>query len=265
MKVPVEEELRLVEIERIKTNPFQPRRQFAKEELEELAASIKSVGIIHPPVVRPLYGSDDEYELLAGERRVRASELAGLKAINVLVKNFSNLYSAEAALIENIQRVDLNPLEIAKALKSLAEDFRWTQEEISEKVGKKRSTIANYFRLLTLPSEIKESLSNGAISMGHAKAILSMQYEKEQLALHDRVLKENLSVRQTEALVLKKNKVERSEGFIDPQRDFFLEAIANKIEGRLGTKVVVTSGKVIIDYYHLDDLDRILAFFKIEE
>ncbi|MGK5594307.1 MAG: ParB/RepB/Spo0J family partition protein [Parachlamydiaceae bacterium] len=264
MKVPVEEELRLVEIKRIKTNPFQPRREFAKEELEELAASIKSVGIIHPPVVRPLYGSDDEYELLAGERRLRASELAGLRAINVIVKNFSNLYSAEAALIENIQRVDLNPLEIAKALKSLAEDFKWTQEAISEKVGKKRSTIANYFRLLTLPSIIKDSLTKNMITMGHAKAILSLQYEKDQLALHERVLKENLSVRQTEALVLKKSK-DKSEEYIDPQRDFFLEAIAKKIEERLGTKVIVTNNKVIIDYYNLDDLDRLLAYLNIGE
>ncbi len=265
MKVPVEEELRLVEIKQIKTNPFQPRREFAKEELEELASSIKSVGIIHPPVVRPLYGSNNEYELLAGERRLRASELAGLKAINVIIKNFSNLYSAEAALIENIQRVDLNPLEIAKALKSLAEDFKWTQEEISEKVGKKRSTIANYFRLLTLPAAIKESLTKNLLTMGHAKAILSLQYEKDQLALHERVLKENLSVRQTEALVLKKSKADKAEEYIDPQRDFFLEAIAKKMEERLGTKVIVTNSKVIIDYYNLDDLDRILAYLNIGE
>lgn len=256
MKVSIKEELCLVDIQRIKTNPFQPRKTFSEESLEELAASIKEVGIIHPPVVRPLPGTED-YELLAGERRLRASELAGFKSINVIVKNFSNLYSAEAALIENIQRVDLNPLEIAKALKSLAEDFRWTQEEISEKVGKKRSTIANYFRLLTLPSLIKESLSNNQITMGHAKAILSLEYEKEQLALHEKVLKENLSVRQTEALVNKKQ--QKEDTYIEPQRDFFLEDIAKKMEERLGTKVVVTNSKIIIDYYNLDDLDRILA------
>lgn len=253
MKVSLKEELRLVEIKLIKTNPFQPRKTFSDESLDELAASIKEVGIIHPPVVRELPGSDG-YELLAGERRLRASERAGLKAINVIVKSFTMLHSREAALIENIQRVDLNPLEIAKALKSLAEDFQWTQEEIAEKVGKKRSTIANYFRLLMLPLSIKESLAQNQITMGHAKAILSFQYEKEQLALHEKILKENLSVRQTEALVAKKPKP-----IIEPQRDFFLEDIAKKMEERLGTKVVVTGTKIIIDYYNLDDLDRITA------
>ena len=257
MKVPAEEELRLVEIKRIKTNPFQPRKSFSEEELGELAASIKEVGIIHPPVVRKLVGTDD-YELLAGERRLRASEIAGYRAINVIVKNFNNHYSAEAALIENIQRVDLNPLEIAKAFSSLAVDFKWTQEEISEKVGKKRSTIANYFRLLSLPPAIKESLSKSLITMGHAKAILSLNYEKEQLALHEKVLKENLSVRQTEALV-QKPKLEKEENYIEPQRDFFLEDIAKKMEERLGTKVTVTNSRIVIDYYNLDDLDRILA------
>lgn len=135
-----------VPLERIVVSPFQPRRHFANGELEELAQSIRAVGLIHPPVVRYL-AETDQYELVSGERRLRAAELAGKSLIPVVVRQSSSMDAAQAALIENIQRVDLNPIEIAKALKSLIEKFGWTQEELSKRVGKKRSTVANYIRL----------------------------------------------------------------------------------------------------------------------
>lgn len=143
-----QDEIREVEVEKISVNPFQPRRYFSNAELEELAQSIQAVGLIHPPVVRPL--PDDGYELISGERRFRAAQLAGLMKIPVLVRKSSNSVSAQAALIENIQRVDLNPIEVAKALRSLMDQFCFNQDELAQRIGKKRSTVANYLRLLSL-------------------------------------------------------------------------------------------------------------------
>ena len=264
----VQDEIKEVDVEKITLNPFQPRRHFSLTELEELAASIISVGLIHPPVVRPI-DNGERFEIISGERRFRASKLAGLKKIPVVVKVLTNTLSAQAALIENIQRVDLNPIEIAKALKSLIEQFGFNQDDLSQSVGKKRSTVANYLRLLSLPKSIQESVSSDAISMGHAKAILSLAGFEKQNLLHEIVLRDGLNVRETEEAALRIAEKAKKKSLVYVTRDFYLEQIAEKIQARLGTKVMIQGkgkrGRISINYYNLDDLDRLLNIFGVSE
>lgn len=254
-----------VPLEKIVVSPYQPRRHFAQAELEELAQSIKAVGLIHPPVVRPL-AETGNYELVSGERRLRAAELAGMRSIPVVVRQSSSMDAAQAALIENIQRVDLNPIEIAKALKSLIEQFDWTQEELARRVGKKRPTVANYLRLLTLPKAIQESLVKGEITMGHAKAILSVEGFEKQALLHALVRRDDLTVRQAEEAALRIG--ERVKKALPLRRDCFLEELTARLQQKFGTKVTFVGngrqGKICIDYYSLDDLDRLLSMFGID-
>jgi ParB family chromosome partitioning protein len=261
----ITDDLREIEIEKIQVNPFQPRKSFSRNELEELAESIKAVGVIHPPVVRPL--ENDTYELVSGERRFRASQLAGLTKIPVVIRSSSNAISAQAALIENIQRVDLNPIEISKALKLLSFEFGLNQDDLAKRVGKKRSTIANYLRLLTLPKGIQESVSNDLISMGHAKAILSLENFEKQNLLHELILRDELSVRETEAAAIRISEKAKKQKLIYVPRDFYLEQLAERIQKKLGTKVFIQGkgkkGRISIDYYNLDDLDRLLQLFGI--
>lgn len=261
-------EIKEIDIDQIEVNPFQPRRHFAREELEELAASIQVVGLIHPPLVRPKEFSD-KYELISGERRFRAAQLAGLKKIQVIVRSSSNSISAQAALIENIQRVDLNPIEIAKALKSLVEQFGFQQDELAIRVGKKRSTVANYMRLLALPKNIQDSVSSGTITMGHAKAILSMEGFEKQSLLHELIIRDDLNVREAEETALRINEKSKRQTLAYVNRDFFLEEIAMRIQEKLGTKVMIQGkgkkGRISIDYYSLDDLDRLLSLIGVNE
>lgn len=261
------EELCLVAISKISMNPFQPRRHFADLELEELAASIKAVGLIHPPTVRRL-GDLDSYELVSGERRFRACELAGLSEIPVVVRKSSDSISAQAALIENIQRVDLNPIEIAKALVSLTKQFGYAQDELASRIGKKRSTVANYIRLLTLPKNIQESVSKGLITMGHAKAILALEGFEKQNLLHEIVLRDDLNVREAEEAALRIADKAKKKTLVYSTRDFYLEQLAEKIQQKLGTKVNIQGkgkrGRISIDYYSLDDLDRLLGLWGID-
>lgn len=258
------EELLYVSLEHIHVNPYQPRRYFDENELEDLAASIKAVGVIHPPLVRPSL-TQGHFELISGERRFRASKLAGLKEIPVFVRQSNHSLSAQAALIENIQRVDLNPLEIAEALHHLIHEFNLNQEELAVRVGKKRSTIANYLRLLSLPKMIQESLMKGLISMGHAKAILSLTGEEKQLCLHEIILRDHLSVRDAEDKAQKLNHKTKRKNLSYETRDFYLEQLAEKLQYKLGTKVAIQGkgrrGRISIDYFNLDDLDRLLLLF----
>lgn len=258
------DEIKDVDINCIVVNPFQPRRYFAQEELMELAQSIQTVGLIHPPVVRPR-PDGLTFELVSGERRFRAMQLAGMKTISVLVRDSSHEISAQAALIENIQRVDLNPIEIAKALRSLIEQFGLQQEELAVRVGKKRSTISNYLRLLTLPKSIQDSVSSGMISMGHAKAILSLEGFEKQNLLFELILRDELTVREAEEAALRIAEKVKKQMLVHADRDFFLEQIAERVQRQLGTKVTIQGrgkkGKITINYYNLDDLDRLLAIF----
>lgn len=260
----IKDEIKEVDINCVVVNPFQPRRHFAQEELTELAQSIQAVGLIHPPVVRPC--SDGlTYELVSGERRFRATQMAGFKTIAVLVRDSSHEISAQAALIENIQRVDLNPIEIAKALRSLIVEFGLQQEELAIRVGKKRSTISNYLRLLGLPKSIQDSVSSGHISMGHAKAILSLEGFEKQSLLFELILRDELTVREAEEAALRIAEKAKKQILVHTNRDFFLEQIAERIQRQLGTKVTIQGkgkkGKITIDYYNLDDLDRLIALF----
>ena len=263
---PLEKTIQQIPLSLIQMNPFQPRRSFAPAELEELAASIVSVGLIHPPTVRKL--PNGQYELIAGERRFRASLLAGLTHIPVIVQSADSILSAEAALIENIQRVDLNPLEIAKALYALMMEFGLQQDALAQRIGKKRSTIANYLRLLSLPKHIQDSISRNEISMGHAKAILSVEGFEKQNLLYELVVRDELSVRETEEAASRITSKAKKQKLIPVTRDFYLEHLAEKIQEKLGTKVFIQGrgkrGKIMIDYYNLDDLDRLLMIFGVE-
>lgn len=258
----MKEELREVEVNKIVVNPLQPRQFFAQAELEELASSIRAVGIIHPPVVRRREDGMG-YELVSGERRFRAAQIAGFLKIPVVIRDHTKTLSAQAALIENIQRVDLNPLEIAKALHNLAEQEGLNQEQLAERVGKKRSTVANYLRLLSLPKNIQDSLSHNAISMGHGKAILSIDIVEKQNLLHEIILRDGLTVRQAEEVAQRivRKTPKRTMKFAND--DCNLKHLADKIQQQLGTKVTIQGkgkgGRITIDYYTLDDLDRVLT------
>lgn len=247
----------------IHLNPHQPRKIFEPQDLEELAQSILAVGLIHPPLVRPTKNGD--YELISGERRYQASKLAGLKQIPVYIKASTEFDSAQMALIENIQRVDLNPLEIAKALRQLIEEQHFNQEELAARIGKKRSTVTNYLRLLSLPNNIQQSILTNQITMGHAKAILALEGSEKQNLLHEIILRDDLNVREAEAAALRISQKAKKKALVYRDRDFFLEQLAEKIQHKLGTKVNIQGkgkrGRISIDYYNLNDLDRLLNLF----
>lgn len=257
------EEVKEVFLDQIIVNPYQPRRHFAQADLEELALSIQAVGLIHPPVVRPR--DDGTFELVSGERRFRAAQLAGFKKIFVLVRESSHEISAQAALIENIQRVDLNAIEIAKALRSLIEKFGFQQDELAARVGKKRSTVSNYLRLLGLPKNIQDSVSSGQITMGHAKAILSVEGFEKQNLLYELIVRDDLTVREAEESALRISTKTKKQSPVYTNRDCYLSEIADRMQQKLGTKVSIQGngkrGKITIDYYSLDDLDRLIALF----
>jgi ParB family chromosome partitioning protein len=263
----MKEELKQIEVERIDVNPYQPRRHFEAEELQELAASIQAVGLLHPPLVRSLPYSDN-YELISGERRFRAVQLLGLKTIPVIVRHSSYSHSAEAALIENIQRVDLNALEVAKALRCLMTEFCLSQDEMALRVGKKRSTIANYLRLLALPIHIQAAVAKNQISMGHAKAILGLEGAQKQNLLYELIVRDELNVRESEAAATRIGEKAKKEQLSYHSRDFYLEQLAEKMQERLGTKVNIQGkgkkGRISINYYSLDDLDRLLHILGVQ-
>lgn len=256
-----------VNCDEIRVSPFQPRRTFAEEDLEELASSIRAVGLIHPPVVRRVEngGKVLYYELIAGERRWRASKKAGLNTIKVLVREIDDEQAAKSTLIENIQRVDLDPVEMAEAFKRLIAVFRMTQEEVAEKLGKKRSTIANYLRLLTLPLPIQRSLSEKAITMGHAKAILSLESPQLQEKLSDLIVEQQLNVREAEKESKKFVQKHKKKNSLS-KKDQHVEEIQEMLQHALGTKVSIDAsrrgGKVTIHYYSDEDLERLVGLFE---
>ncbi len=255
---------RLVELnpQDVKPNPQQPRLHFNEEQIEELAASIKQDGLIEPIVVRQV---DGIYELISGERRVRASIMAEQDSIPAIIKDVHDDDLLKLGLIENIQREDLNPIELAQAYKLLGDKFDWTQDEIAKQVGKKRATVSNTMRLLHLPSDIQEHVLTGSLSMGHARALLAVGSESKQRSLCRRILEDGLSVREVERAARpplpKANPPARIAA--DPHTD----ALEDELRKTLGTKVRVKAdknhrGKIEIDFYSLDDLDRILDMLR---
>ncbi len=247
-------------IEEIQPNPFQPRKAFGNGQLQELVSSIREKGILQPLVVRR---KGNSFELIAGERRWRAAQKAGIKEVPILIKEVPETEILELSLIENIQRENLNPIEEAEAFKGLMDQFHLTQEEISKKVGKDRTTVTNMIRLLKLPQEIKQSLSDGLISMGHGRAFLSLEgADKQRMALK-KVLSAGLSVRQTESLVKKihgKSHVARAKK--DPEWNPLVE----ELQRVLGTKVKIVGrgkrGRIEIEFYSPEELERILDLLR---
>ena len=250
-------------IEEVQPNPFQPRKTFADGQLQELVDSIREKGILQPLMVRR---KGDGYELIAGERRWRAAQKAGMKEVPILVKDVSESEMLELSLIENIQREDLNPIEEAEAFKRLMEQFHLTQEEISQKVGKDRATIANTIRLLKLPPEVKKSLAEGQISMGHARAFLSLEGVEKQRALLRKLLLGGLSVRQIENLV-KRLRVKSST--LPRRNNPEWSELVEELQRALGTRVKIVGkrkrGKIEIEYYSPEELDRLVDMLRRSE
>jgi ParB family transcriptional regulator, chromosome partitioning protein len=246
-------------IDEISPNRFQPRKYFDDDKLEELVASISENGILQPVVVQK---SDTGYELVAGERRWRASKKAGLKKIPAMIREVSDAKALELAIIENIHRQDLNPIEEAEAYNRLAEDFSLTQEMIAEKVGKSRAAVANILRLLKLSRNIQENLISGKLSMGHARALLGLDNTGQMQAMSQEILKQGLTVRQTESKVnrLKKPEILKLASSMK-KKNIFIRDLEKELERKLGTKVEVspkkTGGKLVVSYYSDDDLERI--------
>lgn len=243
--------------EQIRSGRFQPRAMINESGLEELKASIKRSGLIEPIVVRPV--ERGMYELVAGERRLRASQALGMPEVPALVKTLSDQEAVEVSIVENAQRENLNPIEEARGYARLLEEFGYTQEDVAASVGKDRTTIANTLRLLTLPEEIRAGLSDGALTMGHAKALLGVEDRNRQVELYQRIASGGLSVRQTEALVQtwvpgKRRRVRRT----DPH----LKGLEDELRRALGTKVSLFSrkkgGRILIEYFSQEDLTRIL-------
>ena len=250
---------RLIEVDifRLISNRYQPRKQFIDEDLDELAASIKDVGLISPPLVRKTE-DNDYYEIIAGERRVLACKKLGFIRMPVYVSELTLQHSAEAALIENIQRVDLNPIEIALSCKQLIEEFDINQESLAQKIGKKRSTVANYLRLLQLPLDMQQALAIGKIQVAHAKVLLSELNPEKRRTLFMKVVHDELSVQKLEQLQKAHNKPAARSG----TPDIHLNDLQELLERKMGTKVEIkgdgNSGSILIHYYSLSDLDRVI-------
>jgi len=245
----------------IKPNRFQPRMRFSSEELKGLSDSIKEQGIIQPLIIRH---DEKGYELIAGERRLRAARLAGLDEVPVIIKDFSENQMLEVSIVENIQRENLNPIEEAEAYHRLITEFKLTQEEAAARVGKSRSAVANFLRIRQLPIQIKESIMDGQLSMGHARAILGLESTALQNAAWRTILLKGLSVRETESLV-KDLKKEKKPATIKPlsKQEHYFQELSDNLSRHFGTKVRIKlkdkKGRVELDFYTNDDLDRLLG------
>ena len=250
-----------IPIDEIKVNPFQPRRYFAAEGMAELTASVKEKGVIQPILLRPVDGG---YEIVAGERRYRAACKANLRTVPSIVRRMGRTESLELALIENLQREDLNPVEEAEAYKQLIDDVGYTQEELSRKVGKDRSTVANMLRLLKLPEEVLDGLGRGAISMGHGRALLGLGDGDVLLSVYARVVADGLSVRQTEEEVRRATEGRKTRKTVKVLPTPLVD-VQDKLARHLGTRVMLKprarggGGKIVLEYYSSQDLERLLG------
>ncbi|MGM0507607.1 MAG: ParB/RepB/Spo0J family partition protein [Fusobacteriota bacterium] len=265
---PDETHIKRCEISKIVPNAEQPRKEFDSKKIDELSKSIKENGILQPIIVRKI---KDNYEIIAGERRYRAAKKLGLKKIEIIIKEVENSKSLELALIENIQRENLNSVEEAKAYKDLKEKYNYTQNELAQKVGKSRSSITNAMRILKLPQEVLDMLTANKISSGHARSLLSLENMESQIKLAKEVIKNNLTVRDVEKIVKdqkepKKNKVKQRGSYKKAKEIIHLE---HKMRDYLGTKVKIkakkkNTGKIEVEYYSPEDLERILETIGIK-
>lgn len=266
-----------IELSKITSNPEQPRRIFDEEAMEELAASIRKIGVIQPITLRKL--DDEKYQIIAGERRYRASLMAGLKSIPAYIKTADDDELMEMALIENIQREDLNAIEIALAYQNLIDSFSLTQEQLSERVGKKRATVTNYLRLLKLPAEVQMGIKDRKIDMGHARALVTISDPVSQLAVYNLILRDGLSVRKVETIVKEINKGKDVEDVIDPSKSRKshpskektsavgeFDALKKHLSDYFKTDVQFTcnkqgKGKITIPFKSPKELERIIGIF----
>ncbi len=255
------ENLRELPVDRIVPGKHQPRARFDEEKLRQLAESMQNLGVAQPVVVRPRNGG---YELIVGERRWRAAQMLGMETIPAIVRDLPDAQALELSLIENLQREDLNPIEEATAYQRFVNELALTQEQIAARMGKDRSTVANSLRLLRLPEAIQRDLATGALSMGHARALLSLNSPDAQLRARDQILRQRLSVRASEQLVA------RTRGPAQPRpprkRGPFLVAAEERLRKTLGTQVKISpgrkGGKIEITYYSEEDLDRIISLIR---
>lgn len=245
-------------IESIEPNPYQPRQEFGNQEMKELVSSVQEKGIITPLLVRKM---EKGYRLIAGERRWRAAQKAGLKRVPVVVRESTPIESLELALIENIHRKDLNPIEEASAYKRWLDDVSTTQEVLAKKLGRERSTITNMLRLLKLPKSIQKDLINERLSMGHARLLVGLKSPEEQKRVRDLVIKKSLSVRHLEEL-LKKRRTPRRSKKRNADREYYFQSLADNLKRSLGTKVEIkkrgSKGSINIYFYSDEELDRLL-------
>lgn len=246
-----------LELSKIYPNPNQPRKNFDQKALEELADSIKVHGLIQPIIVNE---SGDKYMIIAGERRWRACQMAGLTAVPVIIKHYTEKQVSEIAIIENLQREDLNPVEVARGIKKLMEEYQLTQEKVAERLGKSRSEIANYNRLLGLDNEVLELVENGKVSFGHAKCLAGLDDREQQIYLAKQVAKSKYTVRELEREISKLgNKPTKKSTQYTLSTE--IKDLINLMQRKLGTKVNIIGnnkkGRIYIDYYDQDDLDRL--------
>lgn len=257
------EEIKLVKISELRSNPYQPRKVFNETALNELAASIKEHGVFQPIIIKK---SIKGYEIIAGERRVKASKIAGLDEIPAIIRDFSDDEMMEIALLENLQREDLNAIEEATAYKKLLESLSLTQEELANRLGKSRSHITNMLGLLTLPEEVQNSLSNKSLSMGHARIISKLENTEQQIDLAKKVVEEGLSVRGLENMTqsnekfLRVHEIKRKPKKIIPEYEYLQEELCEK----LGTKVKIKNNKIEISFVNGNDLNRLLEIMNLE-
>ncbi|WP_261131411.1 ParB/RepB/Spo0J family partition protein [Bacillus sp. Marseille-Q3570] len=259
-----EHETREIKLSEIRPNPYQPRKTFDQNAIDELKESIETHGILQPIVVRK---SIKGYEIVVGERRYRAAKEAGLESIPVIIKDLNDQKMMELALIENLQREDLNPIEEGQAYASLMQELELTQEQLAHRLGKSRPHIANHLRLLQLPSLVQQLLSEKKLSMGHGRALLAVKNKSKISPLVQRIVKENLSVRQVEMLVQKMNEtVSRETKKRNPEKNVFVKEKEETLRERFGTSVSIKQtkqkGKIEIDFFSKDDLNRILEMLE---
>lgn len=257
----------IVNINKVEPNREQPRKNFDEDALVELSESIKQFGVLQPLLVQD---KKDYYEIIAGERRWRAAKLAGLKEVPVIIKDLTDIEIVEYALIENIQRENLNPIEEAFAYKRLLTEFNLKQDEVAERVSKSRTAVTNSMRLLKLDERVQQMVIDDMISTGHARALLGIEDKEKQFATAQKIFDEKLSVRETEKLVKKiqkeKDTPETTKKELDPQLTTICRDLEEKMKHILGTKVAINQkdnkkGKIEIEYYSMDELDRIIDLF----
>jgi ParB family transcriptional regulator, chromosome partitioning protein len=258
---PKESNIQFVDVAKVSPNPFQPRLKFDPEKLDELKASIKENGVIQPITIRPF---DDGFQLIAGERRLRAVKDLAFESIPAYILDIqTDEEMMELSIIENIHREDLNPIDIAVGYKRLVDECHLTQEEVAHKVGKDRTTITNFMRLLKLPKEIRSSVEDGSVTMGHARALLSVSEKSRQIEIWKKIINNELSVRKVEQLVKPTAKPQKKEQQPPDKNSYLLEDMEHQIRNRLTTKVRIKSkrkgGSIEIDYYDYEDLDRIMS------